>query len=200
MVGSEAGIYNRWTTAGWVAIDVAKAMHQMLTEAPEPGVVYCTCGQSSMRLSSGCSSSRSSEVGFEPTGDYHRPIAYWLGRQGFVRLHPVSSIAVTRTRAVAGGRCSRCTAVACRHGRLRRKARPPPCTRDRGHVSRPPPFAPQQHQQPPIAKTDACLRQLPQTLSKRGLWIPMALVSHARDQGAHRHHPKLVRAPIRPGR
>ena len=27
-------------------------------------------------------------------------------------------------RAVAGRRCSRCTAVACRHGRLRRSAKP----------------------------------------------------------------------------
>jgi len=37
------------------------------------------------------------EVAFERTGDYHRPLAYWLGQPG-CRLHLVSSIAVARTR------------------------------------------------------------------------------------------------------
>lgn len=37
------------------------------------------------------------EVAFEPTGDYHRPLAYILGQAG-CRLRLVSSIAVARTR------------------------------------------------------------------------------------------------------
>ena len=37
------------------------------------------------------------EIAFEPTGDYHRPLAYILGQAGF-RLSLVSSIAVARTR------------------------------------------------------------------------------------------------------
>jgi transposase len=37
------------------------------------------------------------EIAFEPTGDYHRPLAYVLGQAGF-RLSLVSSIAVARTR------------------------------------------------------------------------------------------------------
>src|SRR5689334_11425771 len=36
-------------------------------------------------------------IAFEPTGDYHRPSAYWLGQDGF-RAHQVSSLAVARTR------------------------------------------------------------------------------------------------------
>jgi transposase len=37
------------------------------------------------------------EIAFEPTGDYHRPLAYLLGQAGF-HLCLVSSIAVARTR------------------------------------------------------------------------------------------------------
>ena len=37
------------------------------------------------------------EIAFEPTGDYHRPLAYALGQAGF-QLCMVSSIAVARTR------------------------------------------------------------------------------------------------------
>jgi len=40
---------------------------------------------------------RPCEVAFEPTGDYHRPMAYWLGQAG-IRVHQVSSLAVARTR------------------------------------------------------------------------------------------------------
>ena len=40
---------------------------------------------------------RPCEIAFEPTGDYHRPLAYVLGQAGF-HLCLVSSIAVARTR------------------------------------------------------------------------------------------------------
>jgi transposase len=37
------------------------------------------------------------DIAFEPTGDYHRPLAYLLGQAGF-HLSLVSSVAVARTR------------------------------------------------------------------------------------------------------
>jgi hypothetical protein len=84
-----------------VAIDVAKLTHQVLIELPTgrrralrvantkaeiDGLVQLLRG-----MGERC------EVAFEPTGDYHRPLAYALGQAG-VHLAFVSSIAVARTR------------------------------------------------------------------------------------------------------
>jgi transposase len=85
----------------WVAVDVAKAMHQVLVETPDGqrhmlrvpntrAAIEALIGRL-QQCSSPC------EIAFEPTGDYHRPLAYWLGQAGF-RLHLVSSLAVARTR------------------------------------------------------------------------------------------------------
>jgi transposase len=85
----------------WVAIDVAKAMHQVLIEAP--GGQRCVLRVPNTREGLDTLIARLQqhaapcEVAFEPTGDYHRPLAYWLGQAGF-QLHFVSSIAVARTR------------------------------------------------------------------------------------------------------
>jgi transposase len=85
----------------WVAIDVAKLMHQVLIESgagqrtalrvPNTRPEIDRLIQRLQAFSQPC------EVAFEPTGDYHRPIAYWLGQAG-MRVHQVSSLAVARTR------------------------------------------------------------------------------------------------------
>ena len=84
-----------------VAIDVAKLTHQALVELP-------TGKRRSLRVANTKaeidrfvaylrSLERPCEIAFEPTGDYHRPLAYVLGRAG-CRLSLVSSVAVARTR------------------------------------------------------------------------------------------------------
>jgi transposase len=85
----------------WVAIDVAKFQHQVLIELAEHQrhVVRVRNTRADIdglveRLRG---FARPCEIAFEPTGDYHRPIAYWLGHAGF-HLHQVSSVAVARTR------------------------------------------------------------------------------------------------------
>jgi len=68
----------------WVAVDVAKAMHQVLVETPDGlhhrlrvpntrAAIEALIGRL-QQCSSAC------EIAFEPTGDYHRPLAYWLDR------------------------------------------------------------------------------------------------------------------------
>ena len=83
-----------------VAIDVAKLTHQVLLEDPrgKRRVMRVANTKSEMdhfvallrELKAPC------EIAFEPTGDYHRPLAYVLGQAGF-HLWFVSSIAVART-------------------------------------------------------------------------------------------------------
>lgn len=87
--------------AVWVAIDVAKLRHHVLVELPS-GMRKRLKINSTLadfhRLATllhGCGSP--CLVGFEPTGDYHRPLAHFLHLQGF-SLCMVSSIAVARTR------------------------------------------------------------------------------------------------------
>jgi transposase len=95
----------RSITAGrpvmWVAIDVAKAAHQVLVEAPDGRRQALRVPNTRMGLEALIARLQQCpqpcEVAFEPTGDYHRPLAYWLAQAGF-RLHLVSSIAVARTR------------------------------------------------------------------------------------------------------
>ncbi len=84
-----------------VAIDVAKAKHDILVELPAGGrkkMIVRNRRDEFDRLAAypGALEGRC-EVALEPTADYHRPLAYFLLTHGFeVRL--VSSVAVARTR------------------------------------------------------------------------------------------------------
>ena len=85
-----------------VAIDVAKLTHQVLLELPSGQATGAARGEYEVgdrALRGGASGDRSPpcEIAFEPTGDYHRPLAYILGQAGF-HLWLVSSLAVARTR------------------------------------------------------------------------------------------------------
>ena len=79
-----------------VAIDVAKLTHQALVELP-------TGRRRSLRIANTKAEidrfvaylralDQPCEIAFEPTGDYHRPLAYVLGQAG-CRLALVSSVA-----------------------------------------------------------------------------------------------------------
>lgn len=91
------------TTTGpvWVAIDVAKAEHHVLIDTGQPArrtmKVPNTRPEIDRFIDTLQALQRPCEIAFEPTGDYHRPIAYGLGQAGF-HVHQVSSIAVARTR------------------------------------------------------------------------------------------------------
>ncbi len=84
-----------------VAIDVAKLTHQVLLELPTGKRRSLHVANTKAEIDHFVSLLRSleypCEVAFEPTGDYHRPLAYVLGQAGF-RLSLVSSLAVARTR------------------------------------------------------------------------------------------------------
>lgn len=84
-----------------VAIDVAKLTHQVLLELPTGKRRSLRVANTKVEIERFVSLLRSlaqsCEVAFEPTGDYHRPLAYILGQAGF-RLSLVSSVAVARTR------------------------------------------------------------------------------------------------------
>jgi transposase len=87
--------------AARVAIDIAKFTHQVLLELPsgrrralrvantKPEIERFVAVLQALKCR--C------EIAFEPTGDYHRPLAYVLGQAGF-QLSLVSSLAVARTR------------------------------------------------------------------------------------------------------
>jgi transposase len=84
-----------------VAIDVAKLAHQVLIETPSGQrrslrVANTRAGIDAL-IATLDAEEHPCDVAFEPTGDYHRPLAYWLGAAGF-QLYLVSSIAVARTR------------------------------------------------------------------------------------------------------
>jgi transposase len=83
----------------WVAIDIAKVTHQVLIDDGQRTVLRVPNTRLEIdrfvqRLRD---YQRPCEIAFEPTGDYHRPIAYWLGDAGF-HVQQVSSLAVARTR------------------------------------------------------------------------------------------------------
>ena len=84
-----------------VAIDVAKLTHQVLVELPTGKRRALRVANTRLEIERLVSYLQSlehpCEIGFEPTGDYHRPLAYVLGQAGF-RLSMVSSVAVARTR------------------------------------------------------------------------------------------------------
>jgi len=92
-----------------VAIDVAKLKNDVLIEAPgkrrKQRLRVLNTQSDHDRLIKHLSGLEGRvEVGFEATGNYHRPLAWRLLRAGF-RLHLISSVALARTReAIHGGR------------------------------------------------------------------------------------------------
>ena len=84
-----------------VAIDIAKLRHDVLVQLPSGMRKHLKINSTLAdfeRLAAflhNCGSP--CLIGFEPTGDYHRPLAHFLHLQGF-DLCMVSSIAVARTR------------------------------------------------------------------------------------------------------
>ena len=85
----------------FVAIDVAKLVHEVLVEPPTGRrqrwrIRNCQPDYETLR-----DRLRAVEtpvlIGFEATGNYHRPLAYYLGQCGF-ELRLISSLAVARTR------------------------------------------------------------------------------------------------------
>ena len=85
----------------WVAIDVAKASHQVLIEPPGGRRRAMRVANTTTEIESigdlPAGLHRPCAIAFEPTGDYHRPVMHRLGRAGF-HLRQVSSLAVARTR------------------------------------------------------------------------------------------------------
>jgi len=84
-----------------VAIDVAKYANDVLIELPSGEKRKCRVSNTMVdwqRLAAFLQSTHAPcQIAFEATGDYHRPLAYFLQQQGF-SLSLVSSIAVARTR------------------------------------------------------------------------------------------------------
>lgn len=84
-----------------VAIDIAKLTHQALLELPSGKRRILRVANTKTEIDRFVAALRGlgcrCEIAFEPTGDYHRPLAYLLGQAGF-QLFLVSSIAVARTR------------------------------------------------------------------------------------------------------
>lgn len=85
----------------FVAIDVAKLVHEVLVEPPTGHrhrwrVGNCLPDFVALRDRL-CAFQTPIAIGFEATGNYHRPLAYYLGQCGF-ELHLLSSLAVARTR------------------------------------------------------------------------------------------------------
>jgi transposase len=85
----------------WIAIDIAKFQHQVLIEWADRQRTVLRVPNNRPEIDRLIArlqeAGRRCVIAFEPTGDYHRPIAYWLGHAGF-QLHQVSSLAVARTR------------------------------------------------------------------------------------------------------
>jgi len=85
----------------WVAIDVAKAAHQVLVESPDGRRRVMRVANTAIEVDRLVAYLRGLRhpcmIAFEPTGDYHRAVMYHLGRAGFT-LQQVSSLAVARTR------------------------------------------------------------------------------------------------------
>ena len=85
----------------WVAIDIAKLHNQVLVEFPDGRRRHFrmanTIGDFAKFAAFLAGSGYPCRIAFEATGDYHRPLAHFLGAQGFA-LSLVSSIAVARTR------------------------------------------------------------------------------------------------------
>ena len=86
----------------WVAIDVAKDRHEALIEAPgwknrKKFRVQNTSGEFRAFADFLRGLGFAVRIGFEPTGNYHRALAYFLHSEGF-HLQLISSLALARTR------------------------------------------------------------------------------------------------------
>ena len=86
----------------WVAIDVAKDRHEALIEAPgwrsrKKFRVQNTAEEFRSFAAFLHSLGSPVRIGFEPTGNYHRALAYFLHSEGF-QLQLISSLALARTR------------------------------------------------------------------------------------------------------
>jgi len=88
-------------TPVFVAIDVAKSRHHVLIEFANGKrtalSIANTLADFNKLADQLQAASRRCEVGLEPTGDYHRPLANFLVRRGH-NVQFVSSIATRRTR------------------------------------------------------------------------------------------------------
>ena len=85
-----------------VAIDIAKHYHEILIEPPPPKrrsrLRVANRREEFEHLAGYLRGLRSSVlIGFEATGNYHRPLAYFLHRQGF-ELRLIPTLALARTR------------------------------------------------------------------------------------------------------
>jgi transposase len=87
--------------AARVAIDIAKMSHQVLLELPSGRRRARRVANTKIEIERFIDELRTlacpCDIAFEPTGDYHRPLAYLLGQAGF-QLSLVSPLAVARTR------------------------------------------------------------------------------------------------------
>lgn len=86
----------------WVAIDIAKDRHEALIEAPgwksrKKFRVQSTAEEFRAFAEFLHSLGSPVRIGFEPTGNYHRTLAYFLHSEGF-HLELISSLALARTR------------------------------------------------------------------------------------------------------
>jgi transposase len=75
------------TAPVWVAIDVAKASHQVVIELPSGQRRAMRVGNTTADINRLATYLRDLKrpcmIAFEPTGDYHRAIMHLLGRAGF---------------------------------------------------------------------------------------------------------------------
>src|SRR5579875_894425 len=86
----------------WVAIDIAKDRHETLIEAPgwktrKKFRVQNTAEEFRAFADFLHSLGPTVRIGFEPTGNYHRALAYFLHTEKF-ELQLISSLALARTR------------------------------------------------------------------------------------------------------
>lgn len=84
-----------------VAIDIAKKSHDACIQFADGTTIqmkFENSLQGYQRLRNACFKGESSvRLGFEPTADYHRNIAYWFEKQG-AQCHLVSSLSCARAR------------------------------------------------------------------------------------------------------
>ena len=85
-----------------VAVDIAKNYHDVLIQPPPPGrrrrVRVANNRQDFEHLAGFLQGLKSSVlIGFEATGNYHRPLAYFLHEHGF-ELRLIPTLALARTR------------------------------------------------------------------------------------------------------
>ena len=95
---AEATSSTKWV---WVAIDVAKRWNEVLVEPPQGRRRRFKMAQTRDDYESLAaylhSFSHPCKIALEPTGDYHRPLAYLLRSQGF-EVSLISSLSAARTR------------------------------------------------------------------------------------------------------